>query len=70
MPSTKPKLLPLVDTQTPASAIDPAAPAGAMVTTVGIERDGLRNGWLAISASMLDEVTGEAWAGVYTTRTK
>jgi hypothetical protein len=30
----------------------------------------LRNGWLAITASMLDPITSESWAGVYTTRTK
>lgn len=69
-PSAKPKVVTLVDSLTPATALDSAAPAGAMVTTVGIERDGLRNGWLAISASMLDAITGEAWAGIYVTRTK
>ena len=39
------------------------------MTSVGLERDGLRNGWLSIAASMLDPVTGESWAGVYLTRT-
>jgi hypothetical protein len=39
------------------------------VTSVGIERDGLRNRWLAVAASMLDAVTSESWAGVYVTRT-
>ena len=37
------------------------------VTSVGIERDGLRNGWLAVAASMGDEEN--SWAGVYLTRT-
>ncbi|MBI5271657.1 MAG: hypothetical protein HY856_18490 [Burkholderiales bacterium] len=70
VPSVRPQRVTLVDTTTAATVLDPAAPAGAVVTTVGIERDGLRNGWLAISASMLDAVSGESWAGVYVTRTK
>ncbi|WP_147321322.1 hypothetical protein [Rhodoferax lacus] len=41
--------------------------AGIPVTAIGIERDGLRNGWLAIAASMANEVS--SWAGVYLTRT-
>jgi hypothetical protein len=42
--------------------IDPDA-AGLPITSLGIERDGFRNGWLAINASMTD---GESsMAGVY-----
>jgi hypothetical protein len=59
----------IVETGSGATLIDPAAPAGAKVTTVGLERDGLRNGWLTIVASMLDPITSESWAGVYLTRT-
>ena len=59
----------VVETTMGATLIDPLAPAGAAVTAVGIERDGLRNGWLAITASMLDASTSESWAGVYVTRT-
>lgn len=59
----------IVETASGATLIDPAAPAGAKVTTVGLERDSLRNGWLTIVASMLDPVTSESWAGVYLTRT-
>jgi hypothetical protein len=66
----RPGITTLVETGTPGTELDPMAPAGAVVTTFGIERDGLRNGWLAITASMLDEVTGEAWAGVYVRRTR
>ncbi len=62
--------MPLLRTGDPATAVDAMAPAGASVTTVGIERDGLRSGWLAVNASMLDAVTGEAWAGVYVARTR
>jgi hypothetical protein len=46
------------------------APTAAAVTAIGIERDGLRNGWMAISASMLDAASGESWAGVYVARTR
>jgi hypothetical protein len=59
----------IVETASGATLVDAAAPAGALVTSVGLERDGLRNGWLSIAASMLDPVTGESWAGVYLTRT-
>ncbi|MDH5339091.1 MAG: hypothetical protein OEW22_04885, partial [Rubrivivax sp.] len=59
----------VAETQMPATVLDGAAPAGALVTALGLERDGLRNGWLAISASMLDVVTSESWAGIYLTRT-
>lgn len=61
---------PLLQTGDGATAVDPMAPAGASIVTLGIERDSLRNGWLAINASMLDAVTGEAWAGVYVARTR
>jgi hypothetical protein len=47
--------------------IDPLMPAGIPVIAIGLERDGLRNGWLAISAGMASAEDG--WAGVYLTRT-
>ena len=59
-----------IETGTSARDVDPAAPAGAQVITVGLERDGLRNGWLAIAAGMLDTATSESWAGVYVRRTR
>jgi hypothetical protein len=56
-----------------------AAAAGMEISAVGIERDGFRGNWLALTASMLlpgeaavaageesGEVTG--WAGVYVAR--
>jgi hypothetical protein len=49
----------------PADRIDPAAPAGALVSAVGVERDGFRNCTLAVTASFLNETTAESWAGVY-----
>lgn len=41
------------------SALDPSAPAGSAITSVSIEREALRNGWLALTASSAD------WAGAY-----
>ena len=47
------------------SLLDPMA-AALPIVSVGIERDGYRNGWLAINASMTD---GEnSMAGIYITR--
>jgi hypothetical protein len=57
----------IIDTTTPGTSVDPQAPAGSFVTTVGLERDGFRGRNLALSVSMLDEVTAESWAGVYLT---
>lgn len=57
----------VVETGSLGNLIDPLAPG--KVITVGIERDGLRNGWLALAVGMLDPVSSEGWAGVYLTRT-
>jgi len=57
----------VVSTQTAGTDLDAQAPAGSLVSAIGIERDGLRNGRLALTASMLNETTGEAWAGIYFT---
>lgn len=48
-----------------ARLIDPEAPAGSLVTALGIERDGFRGCRLALNASMLNATTSESWAGVY-----
>jgi hypothetical protein len=42
--------------------LDPKA-AGIDIVSLGVERDGFRNGRLAISASMAN--ADEGWAGVY-----
>jgi hypothetical protein len=59
----------LVETGALAVTVDPSAPTGALVTTVGLERESLRGNWLAISVGMLDAATSESWAGIYATRT-
>ncbi len=65
-PST-PRTIVVVKTSDVATAIDPAAPVGAAVTNVALERDGFRGRWLTLSLSMLDPVTSASWAGVYAT---
>lgn len=48
------------------STLDPAAPAGSYVTSLGLERESLRSGWLALTASSLNAAS-ESWAGIYAT---
>ena len=45
-----------------------AQATGMEITSLGIERDGFRNGWLAINAGMENAETGDSWAGIYVTR--
>ena len=61
----------VLDTRTDGRSVDPEAPAGSMISEVGIEREGLRGNWLVVSAKMAvagstDEEDG--MAGVYITR--
>jgi hypothetical protein len=48
-----------------ASSIDARAPAGAVVTAVGMERDGFRDCKLGVAVSFLNSTTSESWAGIY-----
>jgi hypothetical protein len=55
---------------TQGQAIDPLAPVDSLVSEVAIERDGFRNGLVAISASMLyvnplDPEESLSWGGIY-----
>jgi hypothetical protein len=61
-----PGLVTVLDTNTDMSSLDPEAPA-VKVNEMGIERDGLRNGWLAVTARAGSEAAG--WAGIYLART-
>jgi hypothetical protein len=47
------------------SSIVDAAAAGMQITSIGIERDGFRNGWLAINAGMANADATLTMAGVY-----
>lgn len=59
----------VLTTGAPAAAVDAEAPEGAVVTELGLERDGFRGRWLAITAKM--EVPGgeedAGIAGIYRT---
>jgi hypothetical protein len=56
----------LAETGMDGSILDPSLPPGAMpITGLGIERDGLRGQYLAITATMANEEAG--WGGVYLT---
>jgi hypothetical protein len=80
-PSGLGELVPLLRTGDLGATVDPEAPAGAVITALGIERDGFRGNWLAVNVSMLvasDGATAAAggeeseedtgWAGVYVAR--
>lgn len=62
--------LTVLDTTMSADLLDPDAPDGARVTEVGLEREGFREGWLALAASMGVEGGSEeeGMAGIYLTR--
>jgi hypothetical protein len=62
--------LTVLDTTTDGQAVDPEAPAGSTVTELGLEREGLRGDWLAVTATMGVEggTEEEGMAGVYLTR--
>ena len=56
----------LLTTNSLGQSVDPMAPAGSIVSSIGLERDGFRGDRLAISVGMLDPLTQESWAGIYT----
>jgi hypothetical protein len=77
-PSVISALMPLLRTGDSGAIVDPEAPEGAVISALGIERDGFRGNWLAVNVSMLvpsTEVTAAAggeesgedtsWAGIY-----
>lgn len=70
LPYTAATVSVVAETHSDARALDMTAPAGSVITSLGLERDGLRGGWLAIAVGMLNTQTSESWAGVYVTRTE
>ena len=77
-PSRVGELVPMLRTGDLGAMVDPEAPDGAVISALGIERDGFRGNWLAVNVSMLVpsvEVTAAAggeeseeetgWAGIY-----
>ena len=71
LPSKVGNIVTLLKTGMPGSVVDKETPAGANITSVGIERDGFRGQWLAVTLGMAAEGGSEeesGWAGVYTAR--
>ena len=72
--SQKPGRAPIrtvLDTTMPGDVLDAEAPPGSMLIELGLEREGLRGNWLAVSAKMSAEGGEEEdddMAGVYVTR--
>ncbi|MGY6217203.1 hypothetical protein ACW73L_18765 [Methylolobus aquaticus] len=64
----------LLDTSMPGRTLDPEAPEASIISELGLEREGLRGGWLAVSAKMsatgtvAAEEEDDDMAGVYITR--
>lgn len=60
----------VLETTMAGTVVDSEAPIGSTISALGHERDGFRDGWLALNARM--EVEGgseeEGWAGIYVTR--
>jgi hypothetical protein len=68
VPQRVPNIRVLIETGNSGQLLDLAAPLGAQITSLGVERDGWRGNWLALTASMLNPTTMETWAGVYAAR--
>ena len=66
----KPPLKVVVDTTMDGQSLDPEAPQGSRILELGLEREGLRGSWLAISAKIGVEGGEEEddMAGVYITQ--
>ena len=58
---------PVLDTTMDGQTLDPEAPAGSTITELGLEREGLRGYWLAVSSKMGGEGGEEEddMAGIY-----
>ncbi len=63
-PAVQP-IISVVDTDTSGPVVDTEAPSDTFVTTVGVERDGFRGRFLALSVAMSNEDASASWGGVY-----
>jgi hypothetical protein len=71
LPSQAGELFALLKTGLPGAMVDPEAPDGALITSLGLERDGFRGDWLALTLSMATDGEAEedtGWAGTYAAR--
>lgn len=58
----------LLDTTMDGRLLDPVAPAGSKISTLGIERESFRGSWLAITAGMVESVSEDSMAGIYVSK--
>lgn len=71
LPSKAGAVITLLKTGMPGATVDAETPPGAVITSLGVERDGFRGRWLAVSVSMLTDGGSQedaGWAGIYTAR--
>lgn len=65
----KSSIVTLVDTTTPGIMLDAEAPSDSYISSLGLERDGFRGSFLAITASMQsasdDDEAESTWGGIY-----
>ena len=57
----------LLDTTQDGQLLDSAAPLDSKISALAIERESFRGTWLAVTATMLEPVSGESLAGIYLT---
>ena len=58
----------LLDTPMYGLPLDPAAPEGSKMSTLGIERESFRGSWLAITAGMVESISEASMAGIYVSK--
>jgi hypothetical protein len=63
------EIVTVADTRMAGPVLDPMAPAGSVITELGLEREGLRGRWLVISAKMgiAGGTEEDGMAGIYLT---
>jgi hypothetical protein len=59
-------VIPVIEVGNLAANLDTNAPADSTVSSVGIEREAFRNGWLTLTVSTINPAL-ESWAGIYAT---
>jgi len=59
-------VVPAIEVGNLVAKLDPNAPADSTVSSVGIEREAFRNGWVTMTMSSINPA-GESWAGIYAT---
>lgn len=58
--------IPVIEVGDFVAKLDASAPSDSTVSSVGIEREAIRNGWVTMTVSTINSA-GSSWAGVYAT---